>query len=246
MSEITLPKKVTKATAVNPKKLVIYSQPKLGKTTILSKLEGCLLIDLEEGSDYVDAMKVKVGSLKELAELGKSIIKAGKPYKYVAIDTLSALQSWTEDYGKVMYKATPQGKNFDVEGKGLHIHSLANGAGYQWSRMAMLKWLDRIYQFADNIILVGHIKDKMIGKDGKELMTKDLALTGQLKAIVCSGVDGIGYLYKNEEGQVVANFDNEDDITCGSRSPHLQGKEIIISETDKNGNIVTHWDKIYV
>ena len=35
-----------------------------------------------------------------------------------------------------------------------------------------------------------------------------------------------------------------DSIIAGSRNPKLTGK-ILISEKDKNGNIITHWDKIY-
>ena len=48
-----LPKVVEKSTRINPKTIVLFSQPKTGKTTIVSKLANCLLIDLEEGSVYL-------------------------------------------------------------------------------------------------------------------------------------------------------------------------------------------------
>ena len=75
-----LPKKVVKASRKSPKNMIIYGAPKIGKTTVLSELKDCLIIDLEDGSDMVDALKIKVTSLKELAEVGKSIIKEGRPY----------------------------------------------------------------------------------------------------------------------------------------------------------------------
>jgi hypothetical protein len=39
----------------------------------LQDLENNLLIDLENGTDYVDALKVKANSLKELLAVGKAV-----------------------------------------------------------------------------------------------------------------------------------------------------------------------------
>ena len=74
MSELTLPKQVVKAARKSPKNMIIYGPPKIGKTTALSQLENCLIIDLEDGSDMVDALKIKVNNLAELAQVGKAII----------------------------------------------------------------------------------------------------------------------------------------------------------------------------
>ena len=35
---------------VNPRTLLLYGPPKVGKTTILSKLNNCLTIDTDQGS----------------------------------------------------------------------------------------------------------------------------------------------------------------------------------------------------
>ena len=86
---ITLPKQKVKATRKSPKNMVIYGPPKIGKTTALSQLDDCLIIDLEDGSDMVDALKVQVNDLSELTEVGKAIMKEGRPYKYIAIDTIT-------------------------------------------------------------------------------------------------------------------------------------------------------------
>ena len=77
MDVMELPKKKVKASRKSPKNMIIYGPPKIGKTTVLSQLDDCLIIDLEEGSDMVDALKVKVNSLKELAEVGNAIVKEG-------------------------------------------------------------------------------------------------------------------------------------------------------------------------
>ena len=47
---IVLPTSKVKAERVNPKRIVIYSKPKTGKTTAYAGLEDNLIIDLENGS----------------------------------------------------------------------------------------------------------------------------------------------------------------------------------------------------
>lgn len=220
---ITLPKKVVKASRKSPKNMVIYGPPKIGKTTALSQLKDCLIIDLEDGSDMVDALKVQVESLAELAEVGKAIMKDNKPYKYIAIDTITKLEEWCEQDAKKIYMATPMGKNFEQKNPGASVLSLPNGAGYLYLRIAYKKWIDRLNKLADHIILVGHLKDKMLEKKGKEVASKDLDLTGKIKSITCANADAIGYIYR-EDDKTMISFNSLDDVTAGSRCEHLKGQ----------------------
>ena len=218
-----LPTKKVKASRKSPKNMIIYGPPKIGKTTVLSQLDNCLIIDLEEGSDMVDALKIKVKNLKDLADVGREIIKQKKPYKYVAIDTISKLEEWCEDEAKQIYMKTPMGKNFEQKNPGMSVLSLPNGAGYLYLRMAYKKWVDRLNMLADHIILVGHLKDKMLEKKGKEVAVKDLDLTGKIKQITCANADAVGYIYR-EEDKTMISFDSMSDITAGSRCDHLKGQ----------------------
>ena len=104
-----LPKAKVKASRKSPKNMIIYGPPKIGKTTVLSQLDDCLIIDLEDGSDMVDALKVKVNNLSELQSIGTAIMKQGRPYKYIAIDTISKLEEWCEVEAKSIYKETHMG-----------------------------------------------------------------------------------------------------------------------------------------
>lgn len=203
--------------------MIIYGPPKIGKTTVLSQLEGCLIIDLEAGSDMVDALKVQANSLKELGEIGKEIIKQGKPYKYIAIDTISKLEEWCEDEAKKLYMATPMGKNFETKNPGMSVLSLPNGGGYLYLRIAYKKWIDRLNKLADHIILVGHLKDKQLEKKGKEVAVKDLDLTGKIKQITCANADAVGYIYR-EDDKTMISFNSLEDVTAGSRCAHLKGE----------------------
>tara|TARA_R110002124_G_scaffold122819_4_gene281393 strand:+ start:1935 stop:2633 length:699 start_codon:yes stop_codon:yes gene_type:complete len=229
-----LPTKKIKATRKSPKNMIIYGAPKIGKTSVLADLDDCLIIDLEDGSDMVDALKVKVSNLKELGELGKEIVKAGKPYKYIAIDTISKLEEWCEADAKVIYMQTPMGKTFETKNPGASVLSLANGGGYLYLRIAYKKWIDRLNTLADHIILVGHLKDKMLEKKGKEVAVKDLDLTGKIKQITCAQADAVGYIFR-EDDKTMISFDSLDDITAGSRCEHLKGKTMPLE-----------WSKIFI
>ena len=220
---LKLPKKKTKALRKSPKNMVLYGAPKIGKTTVLAKLDNCLILDLEDGSDMIDALKIKATDLNELSQIGQSIIKEGKPYKYIAVDTITQLEIWCESEAKVLYRNTPMGKNFDRENKGLSVLTLPNGAGYLYLRMAYKKWLDRLNMLADHVILVGHLKDKMIEKQGKEVSSKDLDLTGKIRSITCSNADAIGYVFR-EGDKTMVSFDAGQDINAGSRCDHLKGQ----------------------
>lgn len=236
MSEvkISLPTKKMSALRKSPKNFVLYGQPKIGKTTALSQLDNCLIIDLEDGTDMLDALKIKANNLRDLSEIGQQIIKAGKPYKYIAIDTVTQLEVWCESEAKKLYQNTPMGKNFDSDNKGVSVLSLPNGAGYLYLRQAFKKWIDRLNTLADHVILVGHLKEAKIDKKGKEVNVKDLDLTGKLKNITCANADAIGYVFREDETTMIS-FDSMGDIQAGSRCDHLKGQTFPLD-----------WDKIFI
>ena len=229
-----LPTEKVPASRKSPKNMIIYGAPKIGKTSVLAELDNCLIIDLEDGSDMVDALKVKVSNLKELAAVGQAIMKEGRPYKYIAIDTVSKLEEWCEEEAKKIYMTTPMGKNFDTKNPGMSVLSLPNGGGYLYLRIAYKKWIDRLNKLADHIILVGHLKDKMLEKKGKEVAVKDLDLTGKLKQITCANADAVGYIYR-EDDKTMVSFNSLDDITAGSRCDHLKGQTMPLN-----------WSKIFI
>ena len=103
---IVLPTKKVKVERNNPKRLIIYSKPKTGKTTAFAGLDDNLILDLENGSEYVEALKIKINSLQDLLDAGKAIKEAGCPYKYVTVDTVTALEDMIGPLAVKLYKQT--------------------------------------------------------------------------------------------------------------------------------------------
>jgi hypothetical protein len=238
---IVLPTSKVKAERQNPKRMVIYSKPKTGKTTAYAGLEDNLILDLENGSDYVEALKVKISNLQELLDAGKAIKAAGNPYKYITIDTVTALEDMIQPLAIKLYRQTPMGKNYD----GDNVTTLPNGAGYLYIRQAFFQVLDFIDTLAPHIILSGHIKDKVVDDKGEMVMSANIDLTGKIKSLICANADAIGYMYR-KGNKTILSFKTNEEVTCGARPEHLRNEEIVVTEMNEKGELEFHWDKVYV
>jgi len=259
--QLILPTEKRKATDINPNIMIIYSQPKAGKTTICAQLDNSLIFELEpNGASYIEA---KVLELNKPSEFDKALDlienSEGKVCTYLIIDTVTQLDIWSEIKGTYEYMQKPQGKKFNKEGDKIiyhtdvrfeTVHNLGQGYGYAFSRNVMTDWYDRFNNLinlekVDHIILLCHIKDKMIETKAGELVeVSTLNLTGKVKSIYCSKADAIGNFYRKGK-QGFLNFNNEHKVISGGRCTHLD-KEILISEKQEDGSIKTYWDKIYL
>ena len=238
---IVLPTKKVGPQRVNPKRLIVYSKPKTGKTSAFAGLEDNLIIDLENGADYVEALKIQITSLQELLEAGKAIKEAGNPYKYVTIDTVTALEDMVMPLAIKLYRNTSMGKSYD----GDNVLSLPNGAGYLYLRQAFFQVLDFIDTLAPHIILAGHIKDKQVDDKGEMVLAANIDLTGKIKSLICANADAIGYMFR-KGNKTILSFKTSEEVTCGARPEHLRNEEIVVSEMNNKGELEFHWDKIYV
>lgn len=247
---------------INPRIALFYAKPKMGKTKLLSTLKECLTLATEDGVEMYDMIYYRVTSTEGLTTYYKEgplkdkvqtismegvynlFVKeaerqkaAGQqlkpPYKYIAIDTIDALEDQCEVSATRKYRNTTIGKSFD----GTSVLDLSKGGGYYHLRNEVLYWIDRIASICKHLILISHVKDKILDKAGVEVFSTDISLTGKLGSIVAAKADVIGYLYrepgKNEVWVSFQTFDNSS--TMGSRFERLAGQRMPFD-----------WDKIYI
>lgn len=243
---IVLPKEKVKAKVENPRFLIIFGKPKAGKTTLASRLDNNLIVDLEGGSEFLEALAVQARSVKDLGDIATAIreeIKqtGKKPYKYITLDNASRLEEICLSYAAQLYRATPMGKNYS----GSDVRTLPNGSGYMYLQQAVRKVIDMFRDLCDNFILIGHTRDKLINKEGEELSEMSLDLVGKLANIICGEADAVGYVYR-KRNETHISFEGGDSSVREARAPHLRGKNIVIAESDENNDIKVYWDKIYL
>ena len=242
---ITLPTIKQKPTSSNPKFFIYFGKPKAGKSEVASRLEGNLIIDLEDGYDYIEALVVKAKSVSDLSEIATSI-KAkneevkGYAYQYITIDNATKLEDIVLDLALKLYKDTPMGKAYTGD-----VRKLPNGGGYLYLREAFFKVIDMFRTLTPHLILVAHVKDTLINKEGKELSEMSIDLSGKTARLVAADADAIAYCYR-VKNQTIFNFNGGGDFIVEARQAHLRGKEIVVAESDDEGRITAHWDRIYI
>lgn len=234
---------------INMKTCILFGKEKCGKTTALAQLENCLIIDTEDGSNFVKAMSIKVpqdrgpvGKMQWLRKLADKLIQDGKQYDYVAIDTFTEVNEWAEWSGTYRYMNSVQGKSFnrvkDERGNPIKggdflspdsddyqsVHTLGDGHGYRWSRDEVLDIFKRFQNVARKCtFFICHIEDKYVAAADKkegEIAHKQLALTGKIREILPRKVDAIGHVY-NDKGVLKVNFTGTEEKVGGTRAKHL-------------------------
>ena len=245
---LTLPTSKIPASTTNPQFLVLVGREKVGKTSALAQLDSNLIIDLEGGSTFVDAMAIQCRTISDLGEAASAIRAKNKEvghnfYKHITIDNATSLEEICLGYAATLYRQQPMGKNWT----GTDVRTLPQGSGYYYLRTAVLKVIDMFKELCDEFILVGHIKDTIVDDPatGEELTERSLDLVGKLSGMVCRRCDGVGYMYRSGN-EVHIKFKADKNIAMGCRSEHLKNKDIVISEmNDETGELTTHWDRIY-
>lgn len=136
-----------------------------------------LILDFEHGTKYLQALKVEINSLKDFAEVYKALKESEHRYKFITIDTVTALEEFVKPLALKMYRDTPAGANYTGD-----ITQAPMGIGWVWIRTAMESIIDKIKAVTDNVIIVGHVKDKsIVSAEGKEMgAVKDFDLTGKI------------------------------------------------------------------
>lgn len=243
---LVLPTEKNKPKVQNPRFLILFGKPKAGKTTLVSQLENNLIIDLEGGSEFLEALSIQARSVQDLGEIASAIrnknVETGKKfYKFITIDNATRLEEICLPYAATLYRQNPMAKTWT----GTDVRTLPKGAGYMYLREAVRKVIDMFRELAENFILIGHTKDRIIDKDSEELTEMALDLVGKLGDIVCGEADAVGYVYRKKNDTIIS-FEGGDNTVIEARAPHLRGNKIIVAHSDENNNVTVSWDKVYL
>ncbi len=245
-----LPKQPLPPVSSNPKILTLYGQRKIGKSTICAKLPNhCFLVVDRggEGNNFINCCRIPITTYDSFMNVTSEIVKQGRPYKYVILDTVSSFEELCEDDATKEYKSSNAGKNF----KGRSVLELVGpdyNPGYLWLRNSYRAAMAKLVQCADHIIVIAHIADKFLKTETTDKGKKDsftsggeIELSGKMRAMLCTASDAIGFVYRtsDQDGirqKIYVSFKTKEHVNMGSNCNHLNNQEFELDD----------WSKIYL
>ncbi len=264
---IKLPTERSNVESYNPRLLVIGGRPKSGKSSFVASIDDNLIIDLEDGYRALSVMKVQARNVKDLMDIRDAIIAKGKeihkaPYRFITIDNATRLEEMSLSYAAELYRNTPMGQSWAIlkDSKGMplkdktgkfipdpkaDVRMLPNGSGYTYLRKAIRQCLDMFKPLCETLILVTHVKDKAIKKDGEEISEMSIDLAGKLSEIICGEADAVGMIYRREN-KTYLTFEGGEDTIREARPLHLRGKKFLIAESNDKNEVKFDSSQIFI
>lgn len=264
-----LPTERKKVENYNPNLIVLFGAPKCGKSTLMASLDSNLIIDLEDGYRALSVMCVQARTAKDMFEIAKAIKEktqqdGKRPYRFITIDNATRLEELSLSYAAQLYRTTtPMGANWgmrlDANGRVMKdpktnkpipdpkadVRLLPNGSGWTYMRKAIRTLVDMFKPLCETLILVSHIKDKQINKDGVEMTEYSVNLAGKTGDIICGEADAVGMVYRSKNKTYIT-FEGGDDTIREARPIHLRGKRFEVASSDKEGNLTVDMSKIFI
>jgi len=208
---------------VDPRQLLLFGPPKVGKTTLLSHFhqvfpdnKKMLILDLEEGGHAISGFVHHIKNLQEFKLFAKEIVNGEHDFTHVAIDVIDQLVMWLDSYAVWLH-------NKINETKFIYINDIPYGAGTAKSREELNRLLNFIKKRV-NLIIVGHRKVAM--EVGTTFDPTSLDMVGKTRNQVCGMSDAIGYVFRDDQNQLMISFQSTGTLDAGSRCPQLAGRII--------------------
>lgn len=207
--EIKSTKKIIATPIIN---MLLYGEPKVGKSTFATTAKDVLIADAESGYNYMGAkgIDVPVAQIKTWDDMKDFYKEASKPeYKTIVIDPVGELLE------KLMIKAKTNR---------LYVQSTDPSAlsmkGWGFVKDSMKQMLKSFRDLDKNIIFIAHVKN--IDDDGQTKKTPklDANLSNDLMAMM----DAIGYMFviaDKEKPKRVITFKSTGKFDAGDRSDTL-------------------------
>lgn len=259
---IIIPARRDKPARTNPQSLVLYGNYKVGKTTAVAALPDTLVLELQPGgADFVPSgwfMETLTADslVKTLAYL-KSQRDAGKPVaRRIVIDHIGYLDDWLFDLALLDFYKTPIGRGWKNKEGGLKritdlpsVGSSGGSPGWAWYWEQLSIMHAAILGAAEEVIYLGHVRDRAVTKEAGDVMTQDIDLTGsRARRLFCGQSSAIGFVYRRRNGgedQMVVNFKTSEIVLCGSSCPHLSGREFVVGRSEGGKPPTFDWKEIY-
>lgn len=229
-----------------PTDMIIFSYPKIGKTSLATQLPGdWICFDFDKGARFYDGNFIEVPDMQTLVEIQKAFKSRKEKYDFIVVDTITSLyEDFCNTFAIMQYNKENPSKKMEYNDD---ITKLPYGAGQKYMRNAFQGILKMFKNYCNTLICFGHVADRaMDGSDSSELSSKELAIDGKLKHIVSLKTDALALLYRADEETNILSFETTANTIGGTRVKHLANKAFEISKRNpETGEITVNWKQIF-
>lgn len=210
-------------------RLLIYGQPKIGKTTLCSGFPNVLILATEKGYAAHSVYAKDIVSWEQFKGVALRIISGKHNYKTIAIDTIDLLFKLCNEY--------------ICDDLGIaHVSDEDWGKGYNMVNTEFEKWLNKLFLTDYGIIMVSHTQIKEVtsfnGKSSKIMPS----LPNQARKVIIPKVSVIGLLkmktIKVEDNQFIEkrilSFKQSSIEEAGDRDDVFPDEVVLLKNPSKN------------
>jgi hypothetical protein len=174
---LTLPTERTKnVTELGKQTILIYSAPKLGKSSWSARFPEAIFFECEPGLNHLEVFKVPTYKWEDFLDACKLIAKGDHPFNTIVIDTV--------DNAFKMCSEHVCGKHgIDYEG------DLGHGKGWALVKNEWHRVLTRLASLPYGLILISHAQDKTIETRTGEYTKTQPSLPDRARNVVLGLVD---------------------------------------------------------
>lgn len=229
-------KKTEPVTDYLSKSYLIYGQPKIGKTTLISNFgdgeNEVLFFATEDGHKELSiySWTTESGenptSWHHFRQCVAEMTKQDK-FRILAIDTADNLFDWCKLYVIAKYNEKAKANDQDTID---HESDVSFGKIYSQIKEELHRTINFLTQKGYSVIFISHVQEKEKTIKKRKILATDTTLPNTAKKVIHPMCYFIFYLYADEEGNRLIRTKGTDAITAGDRSGKLP--EIIPLEID--------------
>ncbi len=210
-------------------RLLIYGQPKIGKTTLCSGFPDVLILATEKGYEAHNVYVKDIVSWEQFKDITLNIVEGKHNFKTIAVDTIDLLFKLCTEY--------------ICDDLGIaHVSDEDWGKGYSMVNTEFEKWLNKLFLTDYGIIMISHTQLKELttfnGKSSKIMPS----LPNQARKVIIPKVSVIGLLkmktFKTEENQFtekrVLSFKQSSIEEAGDRDGVFPDEVVLSKNPHKN------------
>jgi hypothetical protein len=171
--------------------VLLFGEPKIGKSTFCAGLEDAMFISTEPGLNHLEVYQVTVSSWPEFLKICGELRQGEHKFKSVVIDTIDNLYRWC-----VEFRMEKLNKELEAQGKprATHISDLPFSKGYDIVNSEFLRVLTGLSLMPFGLWMISHSQSKEVkSRTGQKSEKQCPTLTNSAMKIVNGLVDLILY-----------------------------------------------------